>query len=884
MKLIRGAPGSGKTRQVFREFREALSRGESNLRIIVPTATLVRHFQHELARDGVVFPPRCVLSLNRFLTERAGDVRLVPDGLLRAIVRDCLTRLPFSEFAAVAETEGMSDTIIETIGLFENAGCTPDRLASVRRLGPLAKPFEKLWRAVGEAVRQRGFFMRAEWIRAAAGRQEPARIWLDGFLNFSPLEQDFLAALEKTCDLTVALPACAAADEIYRLALKLGAQDQLLPGSARKPPATTVRAATPEREADEVARRILLLHEAGTPFRDIGVALRDSDTYVPLLKGTFERFGIPARFYFSSSLRKHPVATFLNGLIACALGGWEFESAVRALRAHPRWGLRADFDRFEFAVREAMPGRGAAELAALCDSEWLRNEIEACLKIDAWKTGALKPAEWVKRLESLAVNLYRPGIAGIPRDHFSIEAERSHAGALRAWIAAVESVSPFWTDAAPISLADFWSVASAAVETTMLHPMDERADVVHVMNAWEARQWDMASLFVCGMTDRDFPRRHAQNLLFPDGDIEILRRAGLLLRKTADHQNEENWLVESLKTRARDSLFLSYPMHDAGGRTLQCSRLIDSSAPAEAATLSIAEPRCEAPQRAAAGRLDSPALHAELARLHQSISLTSLEDLALCRFKFFSRKTLRLEAAPEAPDRRLTPRVTGSILHLALERWLSDRTRDFVEVFENAFDETCRKEHIPAGYRMEVERIAFREIAQRVSANDLWKPDSSEAEVQLAIQFPGGVSVTCRVDRIDRFGDDCVIIDYKSSKPARVEKLVTSAIALQGPLYALAVGENRGLNPVAMMFWAVREDERYGWGTVPGRPDIELSPIPENWMEEAKARTIERLTEFLAGRVHPHPEDAEQCRWCDYAAACRVEEAGLVRIGAGRSV
>src|SRR5437588_6280648 len=122
MKLIRGAPGSGKTALVLREFKDALRSGRTGLQIIVPTATLVRHFQHELARDGVVFPPHAVMSLYRFIQTRAGEAKPVPDGLLRAIVRDALQRLEFPEFAEVAATEGMTAIALDTIQLFENAG------------------------------------------------------------------------------------------------------------------------------------------------------------------------------------------------------------------------------------------------------------------------------------------------------------------------------------------------------------------------------------------------------------------------------------------------------------------------------------------------------------------------------------------------------------------------------------------------------------------------------------------------------------------------------------------------------------------------------------------------------------------------------------------
>jgi ATP-dependent helicase/DNAse subunit B len=880
MKLIRGAPGAGKTAFVFREFKEALRSGATGLRIVVPTATLVRHFQHELARDGMVFSPRSIVSLNRFMQERS-EGNLVPDGLLRAIVRDALQRLKFPEFASVAATEGMAATIVDTIDLFENAGCTPDKLASVRKLGPHAKPFEKLWRAVGEAVRQSGYILRGEIVGQTANLRPVVNlsanrplVWFDGFLNFSPIELDFLRGLVKVCDVTLTITDSPATDDIRKFALQLGAEDRLLPGNPRRPSTALVNARTLEREADEIARRILALHERGTEFRRIGVALREAATYVPLLKGTFDRFGIPARFYFTSPLRKHPVAIFLGGLISGTLDGWDFEATLETLRAHPRWGRTADFDRFDFTVREAMPGRGVNELLALCDpgaltgKAWLREEIAICLKTEAWKASLAQPAEWAKRFEALATSLYRPGTLDIARDHAGIESARSHVAALRSWVDTVQSLAALSSQ--PISLEDFWRAVSAAVDTAVIHPIDDRANVVHVMNVYEARQWDIAALFVCGMTDRDFPRQHPQNLLFPESDIDRLRAAGIPLRKAADYEQEERWLFDSLRTRAVDSLFLTYPDHDASGKSLQRSRLLNLDQQAEPAPLCRPAPRIAAPGLGAAGRVGSADLQAEMARLHQTISLTALEDLAQCRFKFFGGRTLSLKAAPERPGERLNARVTGSILHAALERWLADKGRDFVEVFEETFDETCRTDHLPAGYRLEVERIQFREIARRVSANDLWTPDSSEAEVALELEFPGPIKVKCRIDRLDTFGNDCVIVDYKSSKTTSVKKLVASRTRLQGPLYALAVRENRNLNPVAMLYWAVRDDERYGWGTIPGS-DVPLEPMPENWTTDAKARTIARLSGFLGGEVHAHPEEAEQCRWCDFAAACRVE-------------
>jgi ATP-dependent helicase/DNAse subunit B len=884
MKLVRGAPGGGKTALVFREFKEELRAGRQDLRIVVPTATMVRHFQHELARDGVVFSPHAVVSLSRYVKERAtaaGTIAtLVPDGLLRAIVRDILRRLPFPEFAGVAATQGMTAVAIDTIELFENAACTPEKLGAFRKLSPHAKAFARLWRAAADAVRNCGYLMRTDLMRAAAANQQPARIWLDGFLNFSPLESELVQSLAKVSDLTLTLTDSPATDDVRKLALQLGAEDRLLPGATRKPGTTLIDATSLEREADEIARRIFILRERGTSFREIGVALRDVGTYLPLLCGTFDRFGIPAHFYFSSPLRKHPVAIFLGGLISGALNDWDFEATIETLRAHPKWGRSADFDRFDFTLREAMPGHGAATLLALCERDWLKEEIASCLKTDDWRNISLKPAEWQSRFEGLAATLYLPGVLEMPRDHADVEVARSHVAACRTWSAAISSIVAFWNPPDhPVTLEEFWRVASDAVESAVIQPVDDRANVVHVMSVYEARQWNLTCLFVCGLTDREFPRQYPQNLLFPDSDIDRLHAAGIPLRKAADQEREERWLFESLRTRATGSLFLTFPAHDASGKSVQRSRLLlDIETPVERSRACLPVQRFAPEFAGTSGRVDSPELHAGMAELHQRISMTGLEDLAQCRFKFFGGRTLALKGAPDRPGERLTARVTGSILHVALERWLADKGRDFVEIFELAFDEMCRIERLPAGYKLEVERIQFRKIAKLVSANDLWTPDSSQAEVELALDFPDGITVKGRVDRIDFFKNgDCVIVDYKSSKTKNVEKLVSSSTRLQGPLYALAAREQLHVNPVAMVYWAVREDERFGWGKIPGT-GLEFQPMPENWADDARIRTIERLTGFLRGEVQARPEETEPCRWCDFKNACRVEQQALVVI------
>lgn len=879
MRLIRGAAGTGKTALVFREITAALRAGTASARIVVPTSTLVRHYQHQLARTGLVFAPATIVSLSRFICEAAPELEPAPDGFLRATVRDCLQRLRLPEFADVSGTEGMVATVIETLSLFENASATPEKLAATGRKVANARSFSRLWDAISEAVRNAGFSTRADLIRAAIAaprRDPPPALWLDGFLAFSPLEKELLRALAASTDLTLTLPDMPAADDLRRFAMSLGAKDELLHNTPRKPSVSIIEARSVEREADEIARQITELNRAGMPFRQIGIALREPGTYLPLLNATLHRFGIPVRSYFASPLQVHPVATFLNGLVNCVLNGWDFETALETFRAHPKWGTRAAFDRFDFAVREAMPGSGADSFLSLCIDETLKAGLAECTAADRWATAIHTPLEWSRRFERMATRTYRMGFVDMgvfdsPRDHASVALARTHVSALSTWIASVHSATRFWPDpSARLTLADYWAVVSTAIETAVFRVADDRSNVVHLMSAHEARQWDLSALFVCGMLDREYPKRHSQNLLFPDSDIDQLRRAGIPVRRASELADDEGALFEALKTRATEVLFLTYPRRDTGGRGAQVSQFFEQFQQSPVPAVDCRPAAVAAPPPGRAGCIQASALQSELAVTHRRISLSALEDLAQCRFKFFAGRALFLRGAPDTPGERLQPRLTGLILHEALEMWLGDMNQDFVALFEKAFDAACIKHHLPQGYRLEVERIKFREIAQRISATKQWHPDSSEAEAAFTLDFPGGVAVTCRVDRIDRFGNDCVIVDYKSSKTENVRKLPYSRTKLQGPIYALAVREQRALNPIAVLFWAVRDDERFGWGRIPGS-DEEFIPIPANWMEDARDRIVTRLGDYLTGSVHAQPEESEACRWCDYASACRVE-------------
>ena len=131
-----------------------------------------------------------------------------------------------------------------------------------------------------------------------------------------------------------------------------------------------------------------------------------------------------------------------------------------------------------------MPGHGAEELLSLCERDWLREKIAACLKTESWKDMQRKPADGGGS-SNRSPRRFTARANSIPRrDYAEIETARSHVAALRAWSPAIASVTAFWNPPdQPVPLEEFWRIAADAIESAVVpaagrpcqcRPRDER--------------------------------------------------------------------------------------------------------------------------------------------------------------------------------------------------------------------------------------------------------------------------------------------------------------------------------------------------------------------------------------------------------------------------
>ncbi len=127
---------------------------------------------------------------------------------------------------------------------------------------------------------------------------------------------------------------------------------------------------------------------------------------------------------------------------------------------------------------------------------------------------------------------------------------------------------------APPALADLVDDLLAAANDSSCEPVDRRLDAVSVLDAEEARHWELPVVFVAGLVEKGFPLHPREDLFLRDEDREALAArlsrdgdgAAVPWRTARDAEVSERRLFLTAVTRARTALVLSRAARDEGGR------------------------------------------------------------------------------------------------------------------------------------------------------------------------------------------------------------------------------------------------------------------------------------------------------------------------------
>lgn len=871
MRLFIGPPACGKTAQLVAAVRSHLARQNCRFRLLVPTATMAEHFRNVLVREGFLLRPSSVLTFSKFLEPWAAATDPVPSVSLHLLVEDILARLPLDEFQEVKTLPGFRDALVAWIEEFSAAGADALMLESLGLNPSLVAVF----RQVEQELAARRQALRRQRLRDAAlairssGLKEIDSIYLDGFLSFPAPELEVLESLVAHTDLAVTLPEWEGSARARAALRRMGLREETLPAAGKPANRVLVSAPNLEQEVEEICRRILA---ANRPFREIGILVRNTGRYLPALRNALARFGIPSRFYVAEPLISHPLVRYFSALVESAQCGWEHPRLIEALTMnYSGLGGTAKGDRLEFQLREGLPARGLELVRPLAGGDPRIEKILANLDAFGRSLDGFAPAgEWVSRLAALRGTLH------IPRPQDSVPHEqallgRAQAAAVRAFETSLTETAAALGSGTLLDFDGFWQKAKIGLSLTTLRVPDHRHNVVHVLDAWEARQWSLPVMFVCGLLEGEFPAYPNEEPLVPDAERVRLAAAGLAVKTMSDRQKEEEFLWRMASTRASEELVLTYPrFNDMGEATLPSFHLgADLGEPRPAVPVRPASPRSRVITPGAV-ILDEE-LQGHIAGRNPHWRPTAVESFLQCPFQFFSRYTLRLRGAPAKPEDRLDRLAQGNVIHGVLAEWHRSQEQMSI-VFDRFFESFCHDQRVREGYASEMARLEMvRNLDEFLRNPRLQTGWQVLVEEGFELDLEPGIRVRGRIDRFDVSPDGRVrLVDYKYSSAAGLAKRFQQPDAdryVQGGLYLLALSEKYAVE--SFHYCGLKGGAHWkGWN----------DPVSvRQLMEQARQLTVQAAHRVAAGDIAVNPWSPDGCVWCDYRDACRVKELPAVR-------
>jgi len=434
-----------------------------------------------------------------------------------------------------------------------------------------------------------------------------------------------------------------------------------------------------------------------------------------------------------------------------------------------------------------------------------------------------------------------------------------------------------------LAFGEYWDALSTVLELENLHVPDDRRNVVHVMDVYEARHWELPVVFVCGLIEKQFPRYRSADPVFPDAARSRLAAAGIRVATAASGRDEEEFLFEVAATRATSEVVFTYPEHDERGDPNIPSFFIER-------LIGVEAERCAAPASGAVEPMppSDPYLHDPrlldiIAQRHAVIGPRAIESFLQCPFRFFLEQTLGLEGAPPLAHDRLDARVEGSIVHHVLAE-APQATAGLDELIERVFDEICAAERVPEGGRKELARIRLlrdlRRFLSEARGLDGWTTRTEEP-----IEFPleDGLTLRGRIDRYDIGPNrEAVVFDYKYSSAAGIRERIRGyeeGRHVQAALYLLGL-EHAGYVPAGMFYYGLKRDVTLdGWHTslpqFEGRGTACTREALRDLLESARAAGVAAVREIRGGRVGSLPAERGRCEFCEYFDVCSAAPSGV---------
>lgn len=661
---------------------------------------------------------------------------------------------------------------------------------------------------------------------------------------------------------------------------------------------TLVDCATPAEEALTIALAMREVLE--TPGRTAALVTPDR-AIATRVSGYLSRWGIEA----DDSAGQPLVATKAGELalsLAAALAGGFAPVDLIALLSHPMVKVQDDEARrlwidhvrdLDLALRGPRPAAGLTNLGRFLAERAIEprkaeSERLARAELHSWWQDSVLPM-----LDPLAAQLpergttplaamlaaLRTGLSTLSDDLVWTNAD---GRALSALLEEVESEAPLFQ--LPVATRELVPLLRQLMRDVAVRPPQGGHPRLFIWGLIEGRLQRADRMILAGLNEGQWPQKPSPDPWLPP---VIRRRLGLPGLERASGLAAHDFAI----ALGSPDVLITRSQREGTAPTV-ASRLLlrlmalvgDGLAKGEAATLvriAAALDACDAPQP-----MPRPAFIPDADRRPKALSVTEVDTLLADPFAFYARNALGLSRL-DPLDAEPTPAWRGTLVHSALERWLTDSNRS-VDAIRPIIDELLAGPGVSAVLRALWAPRLYPPLDWAVGSVVSDQIDSQREPIEGASEARGattvdGITLSGKADRIDRLADKSLaIVDYKTGGGPH-KNAVESLFALQLGLLGL-IAENGGFTKDKELvsqfeYWRMNKATtgdrkgQLGWRDVPFKKTKDATINAGNFVEEARQRLAGAIARWLNG------DDAftaklvpEFAPYADYDQLMRLEE------------
>ncbi|MCG3175791.1 MAG: ATP-dependent helicase/deoxyribonuclease subunit B [Candidatus Omnitrophica bacterium] len=626
LTLYVSPPGTGKTTHCVDLFRAEVQRTASGIDsrayFVLPSREHAERIQNLVLKQGVpgLFNAH-ILTLNELFGRLIGasPANRPGDALRQSLVRQALSEACAAGeapmYAGSEDLPGLSRCLADTAKELTAALISPDDLERRWQGRPSDPGSDLKRRSLLAVLRRYGAHLRRLGLRepeddidklfTTQPTAAPDLVLLDGFYHFTRAQRRILEAvgrMAKRCVVTLTQGSSGGArDEMFvyvratrRFLSDIGYVERSLPTvksktgryrthdrallhleknlfaearpAAVRPDAIRILSAPGHlEEMRSVARQLLELYrDHSYRYSDFCLIFRQVGPYDSALRWVFAEYGIPVHVHERRRLLENGVIKTLYEILGVYVSGWPSEATLAVLGSS-YLGSGADWSGRR-ALRDLMRRHAADPSVPIEKRSWT----------EAAAASGGKVAATIEKLAALEDELVGARSAQDLGRILLEEAERLTGGAQtledREALSALRSLLNGWrryytgSGGRAFDAVRHLGELRGALESGLFSVRPPDRNRVQVYDVVMALPKEYKVVFVCGLSDKVFPREVLEDPVLSDEDRARIDPSGEALAPRALRASGEKYFFYMAVTRARERLFLSYPSHDVSGR------------------------------------------------------------------------------------------------------------------------------------------------------------------------------------------------------------------------------------------------------------------------------------------------------------------------------